>query len=426
MFCDGNIAKTKSNNMKQYQKVEELMDGCVRYFEQQSYSPLRIDRYKLLWKSKLIPFMVQRSFMYYNSSVGEEYIRTNIAGSIVTPYERDIIRSIYVLGEFQEKGTISKRHCKPIRRELSGQIGLLMGKFLLHLESLRRSRITISGHRLYLSRFLFYLESKHVFSIEEVKEEDILSFVSTQTNSRIGIVSTVRFFFRFLYEERIMEYDLSTVLQHYKWIKKEKLPSVYTSKEVFQIESSIHRENATGKRDYAMILLATRLGLRASDIAHLSFDNLNWENSTIAFSQFKTGKKIELPLLIDVGEAIIDYLKYGRKKSESQRVFLYTRAPFTDMTNSAVAGALGRIIDASGVNTTGRKHGAHAMRHSLASRFLENQVSMPVISEALGHQSTTTTMSYLRIDLESLRKCALNVPLVDTSFYEQEGGVFYE
>ena len=253
MFSDGNIAKTKSSNMKQYQKVEELMDSCVQYFEQQSYSPLRIDRYKFLWKSKLIQFMDQKSFLYYDPSVGEEYIRSNIVGSIVTPYERDIIRSINVLSEFQEKGTISKRHCKPIKRELSGQIGQLMDKFLLHLEFLRRSRITISDHRLYLSRFLFYLDSKQISSIEEVKEKDILSFVSTQTNSQIGIVSTIRFFLRFLYEERIMQYDLATVLQHYKWVKREKLPSVYTKKEVFQIESSIHRENATGKRNYGHI-----------------------------------------------------------------------------------------------------------------------------------------------------------------------------
>lgn len=412
--------------MKQYQKVEELMDSCVQYFEQQSYSPLRIDRYKFVWKSKLIPFMVQKSFVYYDPSVGEEYIRSNIAGSIVTPYERDIIRSVNVLSEFQEKGTISKTHCKSIKRELSGQIGRLMDKFLLHLESLRRNRITISDHRLYLSRFLFYLDSKQVSSIEEVKEEYILSFVSTQTNSQIGIVSTIRFFFRFLYDERIMLSDLSAVLQHYKWVKREKLPSVYTAKEVFQIESSIHRVDATGKRNYAMTLLASRLGLRASDIAHLTFGNIDWENSTITLSQFKTGKMIELPLLVDVGEAIIDYLKYGRKRSESPKIFLYTRAPFTAMTNAAVAGTLGRAVDSSGVDTTGRKHGAHSMRHSLASRFLENQESIPVISEALGHQSTTTTMSYLRIDVESLRKCALNVPLVDTSFYEQEGGAFYE
>lgn len=413
--------------MKQYQKVEELMDSCVQYFEQQSYSPLRIERYKFLWKSKLIPFMVQKSFLNYDPSVGEEYIRSKIAGSLVTPYKRDLIRSLNVLNEFQEKGTISTTtHRKRIKQELSGQIGWLMDKFLLHLESLRRNIITISDHRLYLSRFLFYLESKQVSAIEEVREEYILSFVSTQTNCQIGIVSTIRFFFRFLYEERIIQSDLSAVLQHYKWIKREKLPSVYTTKEVLQIESSITREDTTGKRNYAMMMLATRLGIRASDIAHLSFGNISWETGTITFSQFKTGKEIELPLLIDVGEAMIDYLKYGRKRSESPRIFLYTRAPFTAMTNASVAGTLGRIVDASGVDTTGRKHGAHSMRHSLASRFLENQEAIPVISEALGHQSTTTTMSYLRIDVESLRKCALNVPLVDTSFYEQEGGAFYE
>ena len=174
-----------------------------------------------------------------------------------------------------------------------------------------------------------------------------------------------------------------------------------------------------------MMLLATRLGLRASDIAHLAFHNISWGNSTIRLSQFKTGKMIELPLLTEIGDAIIDYLKYGRKKSESPEIFLYTRAPFTTMTNAAVSSALGSLVDSSKVVTTGRKHGAHAMRHSLVSRFLENKVSIPVISEALGHQSTNTTMSYLRIDTDSLRQCALDVPPASKLFYEQKGGAYY-
>lgn len=351
--------------------VEELMDNCIQYFEQQSYSPLRIDRYKLLWKSKLIPYMVQKSILYYSPSVGEEYIRSNISGSMISPYQRDIIRSIKVLSEFQQEGTISKCYRKTVKHELSGQIGQLMDKFLQHLKFLRRCKTTISDHRLYLSRFLFYLDSKGVSAVEEIRQKHLLSFVSTQTNSQIGIVSTIRFFFRFLYEEGFIHDNLSTVLQHYKWVKKKKLPSVYTAKEVPQIESSISREDATGKRNYAMILLASRLGLRASDIAHLTFDNINWQNSLIALSQFKTGKAIELPLLAEVGESIIDYLKYGRKSSDSQRLFLYTRAPFTPMSGAAVANTISHIINTSGVETTGRKHGAHAMRHSLASRFLE-------------------------------------------------------
>jgi hypothetical protein len=215
--------------------------------------------------------MEQNSIQHYDPSVGEDYIRLNIAGRIITPYERDIIRSINVLSEYQGTGIISIRHCKHFNPELKGSIGLLMDKFLLHLESLRRSNETISDHRLYLSRFLFFLDGKQVSTIEKVKEEHILFFVSTQTNCQIGIVSTVRYFFRFLYDEHITQSDLSIVLQHHKWVKREKLPSVYTTKEVFQIESSISREGATGKRNYAMTLLASRLELRASDIAQLSF-----------------------------------------------------------------------------------------------------------------------------------------------------------
>ena len=412
--------------MKQTETVKELMANCIRYFESHSYSQLRIDRYKSMWRNGIIPFLDEKSIQYYDASVGEEFIDSRMTGSIITHSQREIIRSIHVLNEFQEKGKISKRFCIPVDRKLFGRIGALMNQFLLHLEILRRSKESISNHRLYLYRFLIFLESKQVLDSEDIKEEHILIFVSTLTNSKMCVVSSIRLFLRYLFDERILHSDLSSVLQHYKWTNREKLPSVYTSKEVLQIESSIRREGATGKRNYAMMLLATRLGLRASDIAHLTFDNIKWESSTILLSQFKTGKEVELPLLADVGEAIIDYLKYGRKRSESQRVFLYNRAPFNEMTNCAISGVIGCIIDTSGVYTTGRKHGPHAMRHSLVSRFLENRESLPVISEALGHESINTTMLYIRIDVESLRQCALDVPAVSIRFYEQKGGVYYE
>ena len=408
------------------QSVKDLMNCCILYLEQQSYTQARIDRYKSMWESGIVRFMAVNSFKYYDASVGDGFIRTNIAGSMITPCHRDFIRSIYVLSEFQEKGIVNKKRCQSVERKLSGRIGLLMEQFLMHLEALRRSKITISDHRLYLYRFLSFIESKQMMNVEEIKEEHLITFVSTSTNNNICVVSSLRLFFRYLFENDLHSSDLSEVLRHYRWNKREKLPSVYTSVEVLEIESSIKREDATGKRDFAMMLLATRLGLRASDIAHLTFNNIDWVSSKIILSQFKTGKKVELPLLVDVGEALIDYLKYGRKKSESPKIFLYTRAPYTDMTNAAVAGTLGRIIESSGVDTYGRKHGAHAMRHSLATRFLENKVSIPVIFEALGHQNTATTMSYLRIDIESLRQCALDVPAVLERFYEQKGGVFYE
>jgi len=370
--------------------------------------------------------MVKQSILYYDVSVGENFLRSVVVGDIISRYEDDIIRSIRFLNEFQEKGTVSNYHYKPVNRELSGPIGLAMEKFLLHLGSLRRTKKTISEYRLSLYRLLTYLESKQVQSIEEITEVQIVTFISTSTNNKIFVIASVRFFLQYLYEEQLLAIDLSIPLQDFKYRRGEKLPTVYSENEVLQIEASIQRSDAAGKRDYAMMLLATRLGLRASDIAHLSFSNLDWEQSTITLSQFKTGKEITLPLLTAVGEALIDYLKYGRKHSESDKVFLFTRTPFSPMTNSSVSLAFGRIIEASRVDVRGRRHGAHAMRHSLACRFLENKEPMPVISEALGHRSTETTMSYLRIDMESLNQCALDVPPVSNNFYEQKGGIFYE
>ena len=402
------------------------MENCVGYFERQSFSQPRIDRYQAMWKCGIIPFMSKNSIDNYDAAVGTEFIQRCLTGSMITPGNRDMIRSISVLSEFQLTGTISKRRSQSVERKLSGTIGQLMEQFLLHLESLRRNKVTLNDHRVYLYRFLIFLESKQILDVEEIRESYILMFVSTSTNNKIGIVSSIRYFLKYLFDNQLISTDLSDTLRHYKWIKREKLPSVYTSDEVKQIEASINRSDTTGKRNHAMMLLATRLGLRASDIAQLSFDNITWESSMIKLTQVKTGKNLELPLLVDIGEAIIDYLKYGRKKSESPKIFLYTRAPFTAMTNAGVANALGTIIESSGVDITERKHGGHAMRHSLASRFLENRVSMPVISEALGHQTTSSTMSYLRIDIESLRLCALDTPSVPERFYEQKGRAFYE
>lgn len=405
---------------------EELIKQCIQYFELHGYSAARVNTYKFLWLKKLMPYMVKQSIPYYDASVGEKFLRSVVTGDIISRYEDDIIRSVNFLNEFQEKGTISKYHYKPLERELSGSLGLAMEKFLLHLGSLRRTKKTISEYRLSLYRLFIYLESKQIQSLEEIKEIQIVTFLSTSTNNKVFVIASTRFFLRYLYEEHLLATDLSLSLQHFKYSRGEKLPSVYSENEVLQIEASIQRSDATGKRDYAMILLATRLGLRASDIAYLSFGNLNWEQSTITLSQFKTGKEIKLPLLAAVGEALIDYLKYGRKHSESDKIFLFTRAPFSPMTNSSVSLAFGRIIEASRVDVNGRRHGAHAMRHSLACRFLENKEPMPVISEALGHRSTETTMSYLRIDVESLSQCVLNVPTVSNNFYEQKGGIFYE
>ena len=107
----------------------------------------------------------------------------------------------------------------------------------------------------------------------------------------------------------------------------------YTAEEVSKTLAEIDLGNPGGRRDYAIILLIARLGLRASDVANLRFENINWETNKISFYQVKTKKQIELPLLKDVGESIIEYMKYGRPTCNSDHIFVRHRAPIHEFTD---------------------------------------------------------------------------------------------
>jgi integrase len=379
-----------------------------------------------MWKNGILFWMKEKKLRQFTADIGEEFIHSFVKPGYVTPYERDIIRSVHVLSDYMHLGYIRKRTFTPVEHPLDGAIGQEMQKLISHLQSLRRSRITIKDYELYLNRFLVFLEHECVFTVSKICERHVLKFVSTMENNKINTVSCLRVLFRFWHEQHIIEDRFHELLDHYKWVKHEKIPSYYTSEEVLIIEKSLDRSSGVGKRDYAMLLLASRLGLRASDIAGLKFDNIDWEKNEINLTQYKTGNSLTLPLLSDVGNAIIDYLKHGRFMSDSRHVFLSARAPYVPATKSTVCAAIRYIIERSGVSVENRRHGPHAMRHSLSGRLLENNESISVISEVLGHSNTETTMSYLRIDVTSLLKCSLPVPPVCDNFYMQKGGLFYE
>lgn len=263
-----------------------------------------------MWRNGICHYMKISGITNYNSSIGEEFIRDKIS-SKVTPGERDLIRSVSVLNEMQATGKVSKRTLHPIMRKLTGPIGEAIEGFLLRMKELRRNAKTINDHLLYLHRFIQYLNNNNITSLGDISERHVISFVSTRINNNINVVSSLRMFFRFSYEERLLKTDLSYVLTNYKWVKREKLPSFYTAEEVIKIESTVSLSSEVGKRNYAVLLLATRLGLRASDIANLSFVNFDWDKSRITLQQYKTGREIELPLLTEVGEAIIPKCPLG-------------------------------------------------------------------------------------------------------------------
>ena len=204
--------------------------------------------------------------------------------------------------------------------------------------------------------------------------------------------------------------DLSGCIPFVKNIRQQRLPAVFTEDEIEKILSSFDRENPMGKRNYAIFLLAARMGLRSCDIKALVFSFINWTEKTLAFTQKKTKKYLTLPLPDDVGWAIIDYLKNGRPISDSKYVFIQHKPPYgqyTDLRNVLV-----KQMRKAGIETPANKRiGMHCFRHSLATTMLENGVSLPVISQTLGHADIASTEVYLRINVSQLKLCALEVEL---------------
>jgi integrase len=149
-----------------------------------------------------------------------------------------------------------------------------------------------------------------------------------------------------------------------RYIKRQHIPSTWTAEQVNKILSSVDRGHPCGKRDYAILLLIARLGLRDSDVRNLKLDDIKWETNRIELIQTKTTQKVSLPLIQDVGWAIIDYLKHGRPITDSPYVFVKHIIPHDKMSDCFYI--LKKQLHYAGIRVEAdRPHGPHTLRHSL-------------------------------------------------------------
>jgi len=205
---------------------------------------------------------------------------------------------------------------------------------------------------------------------------------------------------------------LADRLPPHRHVRHESEPHLWTADEIRRLLAVIDRQSATGKRDYAMILATARLGLRISDLRHLELGDLDWRAKQITIVVHKTGRPLSLPLLHDVGWAIIDYVRGGRPETACPKVFVKHRHPFDAFgCASSVASRLSRHAARAGIEfPPGQVCGMHSLRGALAVAMIGNGTPMPVVSAVLGHACSDTTQAYyLRFDVERLRHCALDV-----------------
>ena len=192
--------------------------------------------------------------------------------------------------------------------------------------------------------------------------------------------------------------------------KHSTVPSAYTPAEVSSLLECFQR-SLRPKRDRAIVLLAAVLGMRAGDIKGLRLPDVDWRAKTVSFVQRKTKVANVLPMPEEVWLAIADYIKNERPDIDDDHVFITANAPYRAMESSHVFHRMvTRAFAEAGVETAGKHHGMHSLRHSAATNMLAEGTPYPTISSVLGHSSVNVTKRYLSIDVESLRPLALEVP----------------
>jgi integrase/recombinase XerD len=275
------------------------------------------------------------------------------------------------------------------------------------------SRQTIINYRPVVRDFLDFRFSDGGVSLAQLRAVDVTDFVQKRVSRlnmrRAKIMTTaLRSFLSYVRYRGDITSDLAAVVPIVANWSLSSIPRAIGRDEVARLLASIDRDTPIGCRDYAMILALARLGLRSSEVVGLELEDIDWAAGEIRVVG-KNGKRNDLPMPADVGEAIADYLRKSRPTDASRRVFLRDKAPIRGFTGPS---GLGSIIRRSlrRARIDAPTMGTHQFRHGLASEMLRGGASLGEIGEVLGHRHVQTTAIYAKVDLNALRTLALPWP----------------
>ena len=261
--------------------------------------------------------------------------------------------------------------------------------------------------------FLARLRSR-TKSAEQATLADVDTFVRNLTNrlakrTAADTCSSLRAFLRFLQITGKLSADLASGVIAPRYRIDERPPRTLPWRSVQKILHSISRSQAPGKRDYAIVLLLATYGLGAAEVLALRLQDLDWRAGILRTRRPKTNVPLELPLLPAVAKALSVYLRRERPPARSiEHLFLRNNMPYEPMTSAAIRNRIQHYARLAGIST--KIIGAHAFRHSHASRQVDAGANIKVVSDILGHRSSSSTSIYVRVALRRLRAVALPVP----------------
>src|SRR5262245_41470480 len=273
---------------------------------------------------------------------------------------------------------------------------------------------TITKHLPKIRRFLCEVCPAGADDLGKISQADVVRYVERHARdwspkSGKEMCSSLRAFLRYLHHKGLNPVLLDGCVPSIREWKLANLPTYLSAEQVQNVLDGCDRASATGRRDYAILIMLARLGLRAGEVATLTLDDIDWRSGEMLV-HVKGRQRARMPIPPDVGAAVVAYLRDGRPKSSCRRLFLRMRAPRVGFATGCAITIIARTaLERAGIRGFAHQ-GAHLFRHSLATELLRSGATLSEIGQLLRHKSHDTTRIYAKVDIDTLRTLSLPWP----------------
>ena len=391
----------------------ELMNEVINQLKSWQYMDSTLITYRRIYK-RILAFLAEHGTDVYTHEFGKAFIDgSNVCKSTLSSY----ICAVRRLDDYIDGKPYRCHHDNP-KLEAPLEFSDILSEYLHECERSGNKPLTVLSKEKTCVSFLNQVAHNGCFDLLKLDAGIITRALLVYSNK--DNYARVRQFLQYLAVEGITEVDFSGMVPHYK--RTIPLPTVYTPEEIYQMETSIDTSTITGKRNLAIIRLASRMGLRAGDITALKLSEIDFIGGYITITQEKTNVPLALQMPSDVSEALKVYLENDKYFLKDGYVFHSMTAPYGRITTSVIRHVLNECVHNANINVAGRKHGSHALRSSLASSMVNDGASYEVVRRILGHTDLNVIKRYAKADIENLRLCAIDPPPASGLFLEYLSG----
>ncbi len=382
------------------------------------FSIATMDSYLKIWNN-FIKWKNEDNFIYNELEYSQfllDYYRFDVTtySNKSKSFYQQLMRSKRILDNFDEYKVFMQKRVLPksLYSEYPSNWNIILDHYLDYCKNNQyNDDKTIKVKRSYLESILSYLYQNNVLKLKNINKAIIINFINENINK--GNVSKrrnfyiLRDFLKYLFIENILESYLSIYIPKIKSKRRIKIPTYLKQEDIETLLNSIPKNTKLEIRDYTIILIAARLGLRISDILNIKLKDIDWKNHKLNIIQPKTKNLNILPLSNEVGWEIINYIKEARPKCNNEYLFVKMKYPFDKMIQFQ---KFNKYFEKTNIKIeNNNKKGIHNLRHSLATNMLNYGIPLSIISSTLGDTIETTSNTYLKVDIKNLSKCNLEV-----------------